>query len=437
MPRPRGNSGGDTPPSVITTPKADIPRKQRVKAGREQPTDFKHWKVLQQNVGGAFNAKGLVLTQSAEGFDIICVQEVGEVSEVPSQQPFPGYVTFVASTGRAQEAGVAILIKQELARYVRGEPYRDAGGRLICITLKGFSKTHQQTLMIASVYMPTGLDNRTTRSPEHAVAKQLHQLVREKVAQHSLAIVAGDFNETLTKADRSVNGKNNSFALMKLTASVMTDTFRALHPLALAKEAHTNVTTRLDVTTTARLDYVLTKSSAIAGQECLTPVDARVGGELISSTHLPLIITMKIAMQQPSPPPQPRPALRTARVSQEEIQDFVDTVAEKLLTKKPGPTNFADSLWALNETVFSTGADIVGKKGKRTPTKHSKKDTRTGRLRQQLVALDMAGALLQSQSQAAKHWPLFENHFQPKLPAEIDVVLNDAQNDPDREQKAR
>ena len=47
----------------------------------------------------------------------------------------------------------------------------------------------------------------------------------------------------------------------------------------------------------------------------------------------------------------------------------------------------------------------------------------------------MAGALLQSQSQAAKHWPLFENHFQPKLPAEIDVELNDAQNDPDRDQK--
>jgi hypothetical protein len=46
-----------------------------------------------------------VLTQSAEGFDIICVQEVGEVSEVPSQQPFPGYGTFVASTGRAQGWG--------------------------------------------------------------------------------------------------------------------------------------------------------------------------------------------------------------------------------------------------------------------------------------------------------------------------------------------
>ena len=145
-PRPRDNSGGGTPPSVITTPKADIPRKQRAKAGREQPTDFKHWKVLQQNVGGAFNAKGLVLTQSAEKFDIICVQEVGEVGEVPSQQPFPGYVTFVASTGRAQDAGVAILIKQELACYVRGEPYRDAGGRLICITLKGFSKAPTNTL---------------------------------------------------------------------------------------------------------------------------------------------------------------------------------------------------------------------------------------------------------------------------------------------------
>jgi exonuclease III len=266
----------------------------------------------------------------------------------------------------AHKAGVAILIKMDLACYVRGEPYRDAGGRLICITLKGFSKTHQQTLLIASVYMPTGLDNRSTRTPEHAVAKQLHQLIREKVAQHSLAIVAGDFNETLTKADRSVNGKNNSFALIKLTASVMTDTFRALHPLALAKEAHTNVTTRLGVTTTARLDYVLTKSSAIAGQECLTPVDARVGGELISSTHLPLIVTVKTAMVQPSPPPQPRPALRTARVSKEEIQDFVDTVAEKLLTKNPGPTNFADSLRALNETVFRTGADVVGQKGKRT-----------------------------------------------------------------------
>jgi exonuclease III len=125
------------------------------------------------------------------------------------RNPISGHTGPGASeaSGHAQEAGVAILIKQELACYVRGEPYRDAGGRLICITLKGFSKAHQQTLMIASVYMPTGLDTMGTRTPEHAVAKQLHQLVREKAAQHSLAIVAGDFNETLTKADRSVNGK--------------------------------------------------------------------------------------------------------------------------------------------------------------------------------------------------------------------------------------
>ena len=168
------------------------------------------------------------------------------------------------------------------------------------------------------------------------------------------------------------------------------------------------------------LDYVLTKSSAISGHECLAPVDARVGGELITSTHLPLIVTVKITMQQPPPPPpQPRPALRTSRVSKEEIQDFVEAVAEKLLTKKPGSEKFSDSLRALNETVFSTGTDVVGQRGKRTPTKHSKKDTRTGRLRQQLVALDMAGALLRSQSQAAKHWPLFEHHFQPKLPADV------------------
>ena len=183
-------------------------------------------KVLQQNVGGAFNAKGLVLTQSAEKFDIICAQEVGEVGEVPSQQPFPGYVTFVASTGRAHNAGVAILLKQELSCFVQGEPYRDAGGRLICITLKGFSKAHQQTLMIASVYMPSGLDTVGTSTPEHAVAKHLHQIIREKANQHDLAIVAGDFNETLTADDRSVNGKNNTSALMALTASVMTDTFR-------------------------------------------------------------------------------------------------------------------------------------------------------------------------------------------------------------------
>ena len=164
-------------------------------------------------------------------------------------------------------------------------------------------------------------------------------------------------------------------------------------------------------------------------------MDARVGGELITSTHLPLIVTVKIAMQQPPPPPQPRPALRTSRVSKEEIHDFVNAVADKLLTKKPGSEKFADSLRALNTTVFDTGTDVVGQKGKRTPTKYSKKDTRTGRLRQQLVALDMAGALLQTQSQAARHWPLFEHHFQPKLPAEIDVELNDARNDSDREQK--
>ena len=193
-PRPPGNY--DEAPRRMATPKAEIPRKQRAQTARELPSEVKHWKVLQQNVGGAFNAKGLILTQSAEKFDIICAQEVGEIGEVPSQQPFPGYVTFVASTGHAHNAGVAILIKQELACFVQGEPYRDAGGRLICITLKGFSKAHQQTLMIASVYMPSGLDTVGTRTPEHAVAKHLHQLIRDKATQHDLAIVAGDFNET-------------------------------------------------------------------------------------------------------------------------------------------------------------------------------------------------------------------------------------------------
>ena len=64
-----------------------------------------------------------------------------------------------------------------------------------------------------------------------------------------------------------------------------------------------------------------------------------------------------------------------------------------------------------------------------------KKDTRTGKLRQQLVALEMADDLLRSQHQAATHWPMFESHFQPKLPAEIDVEFKETQNDPDREQK--
>jgi hypothetical protein len=162
-----------------------------------------------------------------------------------------------------------------------------------------------------------------------------------------------------------------------------------------------------------------------------------VGGELITSTHLPLIVTVKIAMRHQPPPPKPRPALRTSKISATEIKDLVNTVAEKLSLAQRNKAGNATRtpLQELHDTVFNTGKDVVGLKGNLKPTKYSKKDTRTGRLRQQLVALDMADDLLRSQHQATEHWPMFENHFRPKLPAEIDVEFTETQNDSSRDQK--
>ena len=146
-----------------------------------------------------------------------------------------------------------------------------------------------------------------------------------------------------------------------------------------------------------------------------------MGGELV--THLPLVGTAKLAMRRqppppPPPPPQPpspqpqRPALRTSRVSTTEISSCWHR----------GTTTRRQRCTQGHQQVSQSAPSIANCACLAGPRRLA----------------PAAGCWLQTQRQAAKHWPIVESHCQPKLPAEIDASrIKETQHDSDREQKKR
>ena len=89
-----------------------------------------------------------------------------------------------------------------LATSVRPPVLKSSEGRLIGVKLDASGPCKSQSLFVCSVYMPTGLDYSGPDSSSAILARKLYAQINKWTHQYPLALVLGDFNETVENRDR-------------------------------------------------------------------------------------------------------------------------------------------------------------------------------------------------------------------------------------------
>src|SRR5690606_8830696 len=112
--------------------------------------------------------------------------------------------------------------------------HRSDCGRLVAAVLE-LSRARQ--LLLASVYMPSGLDHTAAGSDTHQQAHRLYEeLQKWCVGMHEI-VVMGDLNQTLTRWDRqphtAIASASPASPIAHLRDDGFTDIYRHLHPNAL------------------------------------------------------------------------------------------------------------------------------------------------------------------------------------------------------------
>ena len=191
------------------------------------------------NVGLGFLRKlPHILTRCAElALDVVALQEVGDPALLSSR--FSSYLLAYAAGPSHHEAGVGLLLSQELAPRIRCYK-RSSSGRLIGAVLE--LSPGQRTLLV-SAYMPSGLDHRSADSAQHELAHKLYGELLGWSLDAQQVIVMGDLNETLTPLDRHPGAAAATAAaplrplaalspIRCLVQQGFIDVFRHLHPLS-------------------------------------------------------------------------------------------------------------------------------------------------------------------------------------------------------------
>jgi exonuclease III len=158
-------------------------------------TESRTLRVLQQNVQGNLQAKVRLLTQRKrrDRPHIITLQETG-ISQLPNAKAFaPGYTLFATGPAQSPFQGVAILLENRLAEFVRGTEI-DKHGRYVILSLRIPSNNKWRTLMIASAYLPSGLETKNADHADYLQAQRIHDTLCDRAQHHDATIVAGDFN---------------------------------------------------------------------------------------------------------------------------------------------------------------------------------------------------------------------------------------------------
>ena len=350
-------------------------------------TESRTLRVLQQNVQGNLQAKARLLTQRKrrDRPHIITLQETG-ISQLPNAKAFaPGYTLFATGPAQSPFQGVAVLLDNRLAEFVRGTEI-DKHGRYVILSLRIPSNNKWRTLMIASAYLPSGLETKHTDDADYLQAKRIHDTLCDRAQHHDATIVAGDFNETLTSEDRS--GPSNSDRQARLigpTTRILQDTFRHCHPLT---PGHTNTMTRDGRAITARLDYILTKGL----ETTAVNVDPVPG---LTSSHDALTATLKFNIQTLKKTSFRRRQLRTSGITDE----MCKKVAQEALAGLP-----ATDLVHIADKIFKSGEHIAGLKGHRLPLKHARRQTTADKLKHEVDNIVDALQLLKDHTAGKKRW---------------------------------
>ena len=148
-------------------------------------TETRTLRVLQQNVQGSLKTKTGLLTQrkGKQRPHIITLQETG-ICQLPNAKQFvPGYTLFATDVADSAFQGVAILLDNRLAEFVQGTEI-DKQGHFIILTLRIPSNNSWRTLMIASAYLPSGLETKSTDDKDFLQATRIHNTLCDRAKHH-------------------------------------------------------------------------------------------------------------------------------------------------------------------------------------------------------------------------------------------------------------
>jgi exonuclease III len=330
-------------------------------------------RVATFNIGLGFTRKfPEVLHRCRElALDIIGLQEIGDP---PMQRSSHQQYLFIASPGpSAHEAGVGLLIAQELAPCCRAYK-RSNTGRLVGVVLELIKG---RRLLVASAYMPSGLDHSASPAKIDLARKVYHELGMWSRDVHQV-ILLGDLNETLTTHDRYPRMRAHPRAalhdrdspIQALIDDQYLDAYRVLHSDASTSNGFTHfIDSLVGRCTRSRIDYIWTKGLTAASHQTIH-IDSRLQK---LSHHRLLWLTLQLDHPMPQPSSRPiitptQPDLRN--ITKDERVQFGETVDQFLNARsddlhalaQSSLTNFAHTLTAIVHEAATTSLPLMGGK---------------------------------------------------------------------------
>lgn len=218
------------------------------------------------NVGQGFVRKlpHILAHCIALSFDILALQEIGDPALL--HHSLPQYSLSMSAATNHCDGGVGLLLSHTLTPFIRSYR-RSPSGRLHGVILE---LTKGQQTLIASVYMPSGLDHRSPDDRHTLLSHDLYKQLIEWTRNMQHTIILGDLNETLTMYDRYPrpshplpSGRDNPSShptpIQSLYQEDFIDCYRALHPNASQHPGFTHEVRSRSGNTSSRIDYIWTK----------------------------------------------------------------------------------------------------------------------------------------------------------------------------------
>jgi len=309
-------------------------------------TSLSHLRLGTFNVGRGLARKLPHIIQRclSLSLDIIALQEIGDPALLSTK--FPQYFLTYTPGPSLQEAGVALLISNDLAPRCRSFK-RSKSGRLVGVVME--LEQGQSTLIICS-YMPSGLDHQHLSSDTTQHAHTLYNEMMQWALHTPHVIIMGDLNQTMTPHDRlphplthhHTSAAAASSPIQCLQQEHFIDAYRLLHPYSAAAASshpsrsaftHEIISERRNIR--SRIDYIWTR-----GYDRLSHININIDTKLHAYSHHHLLwITMEIKQRSEAhcrlPPlfSQHLPNLRTA--TEQHKTNFVNQLEKKMARHQP------------------------------------------------------------------------------------------------------
>ena len=330
-------------------------------------------RVVSLNVGQGWRSKAhKVLRQCSKvAADVVALQEIGEPVQLQQQAAQFGFHAVLCGGKRT---GVCLLIAERLVPWIRQVMRSEKDGRLVGALLE----VQGVKLVLACVYMPTGLDFSSSSSSSSSSSVGVDPTLLYKRLHRWMAgsrqVVLGDFNETLSTADRLRPSPRCGQWISQMPAAGLLDAYRIKHP---QQAGFTHFTTGSGgAAVQSRLDYVFVGGmTADAVWECEVELGFQVSHHRMVWAELQLQLDLSICGQVQR---LQLPNIRFASEQQKEdlVQRLdlqVSSQRQWLESKAAGVRADVDEMfaklsdWALQaaNSAFGRGGGVAGRSGAR------------------------------------------------------------------------